>query len=80
LIYLKSTLLGLVAFVVAILLYAVAGLTYIISRVPRPPPNSDVSIPGGHVALALWPALLVGVIAFAAAFYWMFRRSSRARS
>jgi hypothetical protein len=76
-VFLTSMLAGLVAFVVAVVLYAVVGFVYVLSAMPSPPPSTTVGVDLSSAFLPLWSAVAPGLVAFAAAFHWMFRRSSR---
>jgi len=87
-VYVKSVLAGIAASIIFVPLYVIVVLRLLVPRSLPPPP---VSIPidgvngGGYfssssgpmVAISAWPLLLGGLLIFAAAFYWTFRRISR---
>jgi hypothetical protein len=76
-IYLKSALAGVLVFVLALVFYMIGGLIYAVATMPSPPPNTEIAIDLRSVSPPLWQASIFALVAFVAAFYWTFRRSSR---
>ena len=85
-VYVKSVLAGIAASIVFVSLYVIVVLRLLVPIAPPPPPVSfsiDGVNGGGYfssdsmVAISAWPLLLGGVLIFAAASYWTFRRISR---
>ena len=81
-IYLKSILVGVFAFVAALVLYGLAIIIYIrfyvLPKLP-PSPHAEIGFDLSSMGLPLWPALILATVAFAAGFYQMFKWSRRYR-
>ncbi len=67
-IYLKSILTGLSALILALLLVSAVLIGTSIMRSPTP---GIGAVAGG---VPLWPVLSVSILAFAAGFYWRYRK------
>jgi hypothetical protein len=82
-IYFKSILAGLVAFVLTAVLYVVGIIAYIqlyvLPRRPPPPGFVEVGFDLSSMGVPLWLGLFLAVLAFTAGFYATFRRSSVTR-
>ena len=81
-IYLKSILVGIFAFVAALVLYGLAIIAYIrfyvMPKLP-PPPHAEIGFDLSSMGIPLWPALILATVAFAVAFYKMFGWARRVR-